>query len=206
MLVGDRRERAAGAADHEPTVLARDGRHRTELRVQEFVRGLHTRVERRDRVRPNGEFTRQALSGVPHHLLHLLGPRALRQHAQQMRQQRNVRARQELFDFRRELEHERRPRRAAFVTRAADESVALHHQQLRPDGIRRQPELRGHLFRSQSAPLKKRGNSAAARLEKLLPQHVVTLSVPASCEGLTMFLESRCVEPDVRPSRTTTSG
>ena len=83
----------------------------------------------------------------------------------QLRQQRNVGARQQLFDFRSQLEHARRSRRTDTAAAASHHAITFHRGDLRPDAARAEPQRRRHVVHGEGSALKQADDAAAAGVE-----------------------------------------
>jgi hypothetical protein len=115
------------------------------------------------------QFTSESLAGLPKYCLDLSGWQPICECVNQTGQQGDVRARQELFDLRRELEHIRWSCGARALTRSLDDAIAFHSRELRTYRASREPQLGCDVISSQTAAATKKGhNAAAAGIEKLL--------------------------------------
>jgi len=104
----------------------------------------------------------------------------LRECANELRQQRDVRTGQQLLHLWCQLEHMKRPGCPRPLADTADHSIALQHRQLRSHAIRREIELSRKVFDGQRTAPKQCDEAPASAIEKLLFQHAsaFTLSNP----------------------------
>jgi hypothetical protein len=141
-----------------------------EVLVHHLADHRHARAEVSGESPSAQQFASQSLAGLPKYCLDLIGRQPICECVNQTGQQKDVRARQELFDFRRELEHVRWSCRARALARPLDEAIAFHSRELRTYRASRQPQLGGDVISSQADAAAKKGHDAtAAGVEKLLP-------------------------------------
>ena len=94
-----------------------------------------------------------------------------------------VRARQQLLDFRCELEEMRWPGRPAVsLACAVHETIALHRRQQRSDRVGCHADLRRDVLDGQRSAAQEPDDAPAARCEKLLAEHLIALDGTPRCD------------------------
>jgi hypothetical protein len=150
MLAGHGGQRTSDATN-DVAAVAFDVRQCPQLLVHQRARHRHPH-----RHLPGGppslrQLVREFLACLPQHRLQLSRRHSVCEDIDQLREQRNISARQQLLYFRRELEDMRRPRRPWPLSRAPHDAVTLHARDLRTNRAARQSETRRHLVSSQAA-------------------------------------------------------
>src|ERR687897_888916 len=101
-----------------------------------------------------------------------MGRQAICERVNQTGQQRDVRARQQLFDLRRELEHMRWSGRTRALTRSSHDAIAFHSSELGAYSAPGECQLGCDVISGETAGAAKQvHDAAAAGVEKLLSEH-----------------------------------
>jgi hypothetical protein len=171
VLTGQRCQRTSHSTDDVPAVSFNVGES-AEVLVHHLADHRHARAEVSGGSFSARQFDGESPAGLPKYRLDLIGRQPICECVNQTGQQRDVRARQELFDLRRELEHMRWSCRARALTRSLDDAIALHSRELRTYRASRESQLGCDVVSSQAAAAAKQSHDAAAAgVEKLLSEH-----------------------------------
>ena len=104
MLPSQCRKRTSDASDDVAAVCFHV-RHRTQLLVQHLARRGCSRTEVSSWSFSTRQLVSESLTGLSKHRLQLTSRETVREYIYQLRKERNVSARQQLFHFRREFEY-----------------------------------------------------------------------------------------------------
>jgi hypothetical protein len=168
MLTGQRCQRTSHSTDDVPAISL-DMCQGPELLVHHLADHRQARAKVPGGSPSARQFGSESLAGLPKYGLNLIGRQPICERVNQTGQQRDVRARQELFDLRRELEHMRWSCGTPALTGSSHDAVAFHARELRADRASREYQLGRDVIRGEAwAATKKRHDAAAAGVEQLL--------------------------------------
>jgi hypothetical protein len=171
VLTGQRGQRTSPSPDGVPAVSL-DMREGAELLVHHLADHRHAGAKF-----PGGSFSPRQLAGEPlagsaKYGLDLIGRQPFGERVNQIGQKRNVRARQELLDLRREFEHMGWSCGAWALAGSSHDAIAFHSHKLRAYSTSREPQLGCNVISGQAARAAKKSDDAAtAGVEKLSFQY-----------------------------------
>jgi hypothetical protein len=168
VLTGQRCQRTSNTTNGVPAVPL-NVCQRSELLVHHLAGQRHAGAKVPGASSSAQQVASESFAGLAKYGLDLIGRQPFGERVNHIGQKWNVRARQELFDLRREFEYLGGACRAWALTSSSHDAIAFHSGELRAYSTPRQSQLGGDVVSGKAGGAAKKGDDTAATgIEKLL--------------------------------------